>query len=258
LTVGRATSFFDFFTGEHLSSIYETAHSDANINLFAYTFSFGNGISASVSIEDPSTGNTGRYWGGPQSAVKMPDFVANVKIDQAWGSAQIMGALHQNYSSSAPAIGGLDKDKMGFAVGAGVKINLPALGASDELAIQAAYSKGAISYVSPDWYAGRDFYADFVAGNLRQVTAWAVAAGMTHGWTKTVSSAFTASYAKYDEPTATGNDYSQIDIGGNLTWAPVTGLSIIGELEYKKVDVVGATAPDTHGLVGFLRVKREF
>jgi len=79
-----------------------------------------------------------------------------------------------------------------------------------------------------------------------------------------VSSAITASYAKYDEPTAAGVDYKQFDIGGNVAWAPVTGLTITGELEYKNVDFANTVAvaraglADTNALVGFIRVRRDF
>jgi hypothetical protein len=259
LTAGRATSMFDFYTGDHLSSIFETAHSDANINLLAYTFSFGNGITATASVEDPTTGNTGRRWAGPYAGMHVPDLVGNVNIAQSWGSAQVMGALHQDYSSVAA--GGINSDKMGYAIAGGVKINLPMLGESDTLAMQAAYAKGAVSYVSPDWYAARDF---FVAGGaIQQVRTWGVAAGLTHGWTKTVSSSLTASYAKYDEPTAAGIDFHQWDVGGNVAWTPVSGLSFTTELEYKSVDFTGVPAAragltDTHALVGFLRVRRDF
>ena len=266
LTAGRANSFFDFYTGEHLSSMFETAHSDSIVNLIAYTFSLGNGISASVSIEDPTTGNGGnRRWGpwtlpiagytaAPFAGVKNPDYVANLNITQAWGSAQLMGALHQDYSGIAA--GGVDGSKMGWAVGAGAKINLPMLGASDVFGIQAAYSKGAISYVSPDWYGGRDFHT--LTGQIEQTKAWAVAAGLTHGWTKTLSSSLTGSYAKYDEASAFGVDYRQIDVGGNFAWAPVTGLTVTTEVEYKNVDFSNVIGADTHALVGFLRVRRDF
>ncbi len=258
LTAGRATSMFDFYTGDHLSSIFETAHSDTIINLLAYTFSFGNGITATLSIEDPSTGNGGgRRWGGPYAGVKVPDLVANLNLTQAWGSAQLMAALHQDYSSALVA-GGINGDKMGWAVGGGVKVNLPMLGASDVFGLQAAYSKGAISYVSPDWYQGQDFYAAGTA--IGQVTAWSIAAGLTHGWTSTLASSLTASYASYDEPAAFAPvDYKQFDIGANLAWTPVTGLSVIGEVEYKKVDFSVASAlADRDALVGFLRIRRDF
>ncbi|MDK9698162.1 MAG: porin [Siculibacillus sp.] len=262
LTAGRATSMFDFYTGDHLSSIYETAHSDTIINLLGYTFSFGNGISATVAIEDPSTGNgNGRRYdpAGVYGPVKHPDYVANVNIAQSWGSAQLMAAVHQNTSVAV-------SNKFGYAIGGGVKVNLPMLGASDTLSLQAAYSKGALSYVSPDWYNFGNYAAEdfFVAGGtIRQTAAWSIAGGITHGWTKTVSSALTASYANYDQPTAAGIDFRQFDIGGNLTWTPVTGLSIIGEVEYKNVDFTGVAAAraglvDRNGVVGFLRIRRDF
>jgi hypothetical protein len=265
LTAGRATSFFDFYTGDHLSSIFETAHSDAIVNLLGYTFTLGNGITASVSIEDPTTGNgLGRRVApgdnllgfSPYAGVKNPDYVANVNIAQAWGSAQVMAALHQDYSMAAAPVNGVDGSKMGWAVGAGAKINLPMLGEADVFSIQAAYAKGAIDYVSPDWYTGRDFFV--AGGKIEQTKAWAVAAGLTHGWTKTVSSSITGSYAKYDEPTAFGLDYRQIDVGGNVAWAPVTGLTMTTELEYKNVDFKNVVGADTHALVGFLRIRRDF
>ena len=267
LTAGRATSMFDFYTGDHLVSIFETAHSDSIVNLFAYTFSFGNGISASLSVEDPTTGNGyGRRWSvdptvntpgtSPYGAVKHPDYVANLNLTQAWGSAQVMAALHENTSSTLVALGaGNETSKMGYAVGAGVKVNLPMLGASDTLAVQAAYAKGAISYVSPDWYSGRDFYIDGF-GNIQQTKAWSVAAGMTHGWTKTLTSSLTASYGSYDEPF--GVDYKEWDVGGNLAWAPVTGLTITGEVEYKKVNFASPVILDRDAVVGFVRIRRDF
>jgi hypothetical protein len=274
LTAGRATSMFDFYTGDHLSSIFETAHSDSIVNLLAYTFSFGNGITATASIEDPTTGNgAGRRWSvdsnplsatfnqfgtSPYGAVKLPDIVGNLNIAQSWGSAQIMGVLHEDRTVLPAPV---QASKLGYAVGAGVKINLPMLGESDTLALQAAYSKGAISYVSPDWYMGSDFFVGGVS--IQQTRAWSVAGGLTHGWTKTVSSALTASYAKYDEPTATGVDFRQFDIGGNVAWTPVSGLTVTGEVEYKNVDFTGAGAArlglvDVNAIVGFLRVRRDF
>ena len=57
LTAGRSISFFDNgdLPTEHFGTL---RFSDApNLNLFAYTFSFGNGFSASIALEE------GRYAG---------------------------------------------------------------------------------------------------------------------------------------------------------------------------------------------------
>ena len=76
--------------------------------VLGYTAQFGNGLSATLAAEmrrmtqivnqaaqsasrtrRPFTAR--RLYGGFQA----PDIVANLRVDQAWGSAQIMGALHQ-------------------------------------------------------------------------------------------------------------------------------------------------------------------
>ncbi|NLH81332.1 MAG: hypothetical protein GX458_10885, partial [Phyllobacteriaceae bacterium] len=275
----------DFWTGNTYGSFFEPAHSDSNINLLGYTFAFGNGITASVAIEDPSTGSArGRngafsydklavgdalgsstYYGG----VKYPDLVANVNITQAWGSAQIMGALHNNYGSAksfkdalVPAtVYGVDKDKWGYAIGAGVTVNLPMLGAGDVASLQAVYSKGATDYAAAGYSSwNNDFFV--VGTTIEQSTAWSVGAGLTHNWTKTVSTAVEASYLKYDAANLDA-DYSQIDVQGNVVWAPVSGLTIGAEVEYRKVDFTSATTAaqgvkDGDAVVGLLRVQRKF
>ena len=264
LTAGRAQSFFDFWTGDTFGAWFEPAHSDTTVNLFGYTFAFGNGITASVSLEDPSTGSwNGRRIGSYYAGVKSPDVVANVNIAQAWGSAQIMAALHDGYS--ATSVGGLDTDKWGYAVGAGVKINLPMLGASDTLTLQGAYSKGAVSYAGPDF--GQDgtsalYIADMTmtgAGALEQNTAWSVSGALTHGWTKTLTSSLEASYAGFDVAKTAVGDFKQLDVQANLVWAPVAGLSVGPEIEYRHIDFSTATgSPDVHALVGMFRVQRNF
>ena len=78
--------------------------------------------------------------------VQWPDIVANLRVDQAWGAAQIMGAIHQvngGYfggtigggscaAGLAGAVGnvcsGHPQDEIGFAVGAGIKVNFPMIG----------------------------------------------------------------------------------------------------------------------------------
>src|SRR5207302_7880553 len=75
---------------------------------------------------------------GDYAAQQFPDIVANLRVDQAWGSAQLSGALHQvragyygNNTQSTIVAGpnaftGLaPDDKWGFAVAAGIVLNLP-------------------------------------------------------------------------------------------------------------------------------------
>jgi hypothetical protein len=83
--------------------------------------------------------------------------VANLRIDQAWGSAQIMGALHDvnatYYNNVAAGVGlvgnaaGHPDDKLGWAIGAGFKLNAPFIGVGDYLQTQFTYAVGALRYI---------------------------------------------------------------------------------------------------------------
>ncbi|NLH81333.1 MAG: porin, partial [Phyllobacteriaceae bacterium] len=129
LTAGRATSFFDFIEGGYNIGNIEPDSSDQRRNLLGYTQAFGNGITASLAIEDwstqddlPALKNYGYGW--QHEGVKYPDVVANVNITQAWGRAQVMGALHSVYGTSTTAVGvtsGVNSDKWGYAIGGGVE-----------------------------------------------------------------------------------------------------------------------------------------
>jgi hypothetical protein len=121
----------------------------------AYTAQFGGGFSATISAEErrmtnivgfgnAATGVSGAGYGGFQA----PDVVANLRVDQAWGSAQIMGALHEvNATYYDAAFAGHPSDKWGFAVGAGIKLNAPMIGPGDYFQAQVNYAEGASRYV---------------------------------------------------------------------------------------------------------------
>ena len=121
-TVGRSQSFFDLFT-------YGGAYSYHNVrvsgdtgasgqNLWAYTAQFGNGFSGTLSLEDPATRKgagtvdvPGAAFFGFNGAIvndngltinkarggfgfRVPDIIANLRVDQAWGFAGISASLH--------------------------------------------------------------------------------------------------------------------------------------------------------------------
>jgi hypothetical protein len=270
LTAGRAASFFDFYTGG-TNSVLHSSNSDARVNLLAYTFAFGNGITASLSLEDSSTSDESpqldvgarrgysalagaRNTNAGYAGVKTTDVVANVAIAQAWGSAQLMGALHDDY--------GVTGGKLGYAIGAGVKVNLPMLAAGDQLAAQVVYGKGALGYVFGTTRATGVNWVDFNddgLGNVTQSDAWTVSAGLTHNWTKTLGSTVMASYASYNDYAAVSTeDFKQIDAQANLVWKPVTNLAISGNVEYRYIDRDPAKGKDGGAYVGFLRVERTF
>jgi Porin subfamily len=237
-TAGKTASFFDF-DGQpysNQSNVWGSNQGGNGIPLFAYTAQFGNGVSASVSLENsiarrsailgPTTSgsathvnptstvsgvvhgsittSTSHTTGGAYAKQGWPDIVGNLRIDQSWGSAQVMGALHDvtatYYSAGSSAHPG---DKVGWAIGAGLKLNLPMTGVGDYAIAQFTYSKGAVNYAGSDYGAGGTAYfnvqkgfptvtstglgpvydATFGVGTgLDLTTAWSITGGYEHHW----------------------------------------------------------------------------
>ena len=170
-TMGRLPSMAAPSFGPTSNIGYEGADNRYEMNAMAYTASMGNGISATVGIEDGTSGNrdgiysvqgthknaaatytvdaaTGAYTavaavGGPvvnYGASQIPDAVAKFAIDQAWGSAYVSGILHQiNKDTYLYTNSGTD---LGYGVQGGAKINLPMLSAGDYLFANAVYASG--------------------------------------------------------------------------------------------------------------------
>lgn len=258
LTAGKYYSFFNFYTIPTYGAVFEAAHSDYNTIGAAYTFAFGNGFSASLSIEDSTFSQVGII-GGSYQAAKMPDIVANLRVDQGWGSAQIMGALHEvRKNGTSPR----DKNEMGWGVGAGVTVNLPMLAEGDTLGIQTAFTEGYLAGAAPNaWAAGGGGPADArynpARNKLDLANAWSIAAGFQHFWTPQISSSIGASYLTvWNIGKRFG--YDNWDIQGNVVYTPVAGLQFGAELEYKLKDPSRNGGSTSDSLLGMLRVQRDF
>jgi len=135
---------------------------DAGVNNIQYTYQFGNGISASVGIDQQeqidriglmnigvSNANIMGVYTNAYAAPTAPDVVGNVRLDQAWGLVQFSAAAHQltgDYYGTT-ALTGHPSDKWGFAVTGALQIkNLPT-GPGDDIKFSATYTDGAQRYV---------------------------------------------------------------------------------------------------------------
>ncbi|HEX3164079.1 MAG TPA: porin, partial [Pseudolabrys sp.] len=173
-TFGRAQSFFDFYSNPATSYWGAFPGSDTGDGgwfVMGYTAQFGNGFSATLAAEAPRKtvivdgfpGSTTTLPSNTYGGFQVPDVVANLRVDQAWGSAQIMGALHQvnatYYVGSGSPVSSLASghpdDKLGWVVGAGIKLNAPMIGQGDYFQAQVNYTEGALRYVfqttQPSW-----------------------------------------------------------------------------------------------------------
>jgi hypothetical protein len=172
ITVGKTQSFFDFYANALNYSTLVVTGSDTGhgINLFAYTAQWGGGFSSTVSLEDNNHRRTGLWDAstnpltiaaipgvaiptyGNYAAAKYPDIVANLRVDQPWGSAQVMAAVHDASGSCYGVFcnpGGVNtdaQDATGWAVGAGVQFNLP-WAQGDQFWVQGTWARGAASYI---------------------------------------------------------------------------------------------------------------
>ena len=182
-TIGHSASFFDFYSigaNQYGVVTFGSDSGDGGWDVFAYTAQFGSGFSGSISAEVQrrtyiSYAGTGFGGGGSGLGTAgglpffgatlstnyeghdYPDVVANLRVDQPWGSAQIMGALHNvaatyygNPATFVPTLetSGHPSDKLGFAAGVGIKLNADMIGKGDYFQIEGDYTQGASRYSS--------------------------------------------------------------------------------------------------------------
>lgn len=240
LTFGHATSFFDYFTGQAYMGVVGRNWSDTTVNLAAYTAAFGNGFSATLSIEDGDFRQSGAYGGN-----RIPDVVANLRVDQGWGSAQLSGALHH----VNPAVN-TTKNHTGYAIQGGVTINLPMLSSKSNIAFQAAYADGAMSYLGAP-----STVSDYNGNKTNK--GYNFGGGIYHQATSTVGLALDGSYL-YVDVANSAFDASRWAIDGSVVWEPVSGLQIGADMGYASTDVKKTKTGDLDELLFGVRVQRTF
>ncbi len=288
-TLGKATSYFDHYSAP-ASSYNATVTGDTGDGgwiVAAYTAQFGGGMSATIAAEEPrrttvlkdtinAQANFTTTGGvtGTNSYVQQraPDVVANLRLDQAWGSFQIMGALHDvgsGYYSSSNIASGHPDDKLGWAAGAGLRLR-PPTGVFD---IQATYSEGATRYhihaqgTVPGFYqfssnqgAGTVGNLGFgllsdgtfsgAGGDIQLTTAWSVNASYDHRWNPKLKTSIYGSYMDISyNATATAIllpapyslDWQFWYIGSRTQWDVTKGLYMGFDVLYQKL--ISASGP---------------
>ena len=254
-TGGRAISFFDLIAFD--SYVYSTPRANLGstnsngINVFAYTWQLGNGASFSVSAEDScasfptSTTGNGRQclvanagiagslgvnaitW--DNAGYNVPDIVAAARVDQAWGSAQVMGAYHRvagGYYGSTSSFNqnlGHPGDEAGWAVGAGFVLKDVLGMKGDTFGVQGQFTEGAMGYLTANGLGALEGFSGgangfgnsagfssvtdgiFTTGSsIELTTGWTVAGVYEHHWTPEWKTSVWGGYVKvtYDDTAA--------------------------------------------------------
>jgi len=263
LTAGRAITMFD--NGDIDAQTFRGVrwNDQPTVNMLAYTFSFGNGFSATLSLEEGEFDGISTFADATDISAgqRMPDVVANVRYAGTWGSAQLSGALHQLRSVAlfdAAGVGFIPDTEYGFAVSGQFNFNLPMLGAGDNIWLAATYADGALGYLGFSSTEVRDAAVD-VDGDIDTTKGWQVAGGIRHFWTPEIRQNVFASYAKVEYGAGLdGFDFNEWQLGTNVIWSPVSGLNIGAEVQYINQDFDLAGADNDDFWTARLRVQRDF
>jgi porin-like protein len=187
-TFGKAVSMFDpqWALSKPLtsSSFIPGSNQMTGLPMLAYTASFGDGWSATVGLEDaqpyrssgvvntsnpflgpfgsnslaPTYGTaTNSFVGNAQIGDHVPDIVANLRLDQAWGSVHVAAAAHEvhgTYYTAALSDSGKPDSTWGYAVTGAFELkNLPT-GVGDSFKVEGSFANGAPRYNFGNNYDG--------------------------------------------------------------------------------------------------------
>jgi len=154
------------YPGNNASCLLGGHDTVTGVNNIQYTAQFGNGVSGTIGLDDPTVFNRTAVYnlstglsavgttGNAYAGVHAPDVVGNIRVDQAWGLFQISAAAHNvdasyNILTATTAqptalseISGHPDDKWGGSVMAALQIKNIPTGPGDDIKIDASWAKG--------------------------------------------------------------------------------------------------------------------
>jgi hypothetical protein len=259
-TLGKTASFYDFFNTSKYTLQTNFLYQDFGgfgVNTWGYTQQLGNGLAATIAVQDPSPYEKPLVDVAPPGAFAtastttanvfniaaaasnnnanagtlVPDIVAAIRVDQAWGGAQIAGIARDDratyYSNTFNGvISGSDHpdDKWGWAGMAGLELNLqnflPWFAKGDSIAFQGQYCVGSVMTCSNNsgtrfadvgWslinvnkiglgWEDDGYFANTKATGatgLQLTTAWNVLGAIQHYWVPEIRTSLYAAYLNY-------------------------------------------------------------
>jgi hypothetical protein len=189
-TMGKAVSQFDTpwtgYPGNNTSFLLGGEDDVTGVNQLSYTADFGQGITAAISVQDPSNYYQGGLYNtsqGPTATfanisgnpvpvtvqglatqqllqgipgansyggMAAPDIVGQIRVDQAWGLFQASVAahnIHASYYTASNETTGHPSDAWGWAGQLGLSIKNIPTGAGDTINMTVGYANGASRYV---------------------------------------------------------------------------------------------------------------
>ena len=167
-TIGKAVSAFDAPWTAYPGNIYDGlvggSGTVTGVNQFTYTAEFGQGVSASFSAQDPTaytqagnfnvgaigTSALGAFGTSDIAGTNIPDLIATVQVDQAWGLFKASFVAHDNHAAYYGPLGtelnGHPDDRFGWAGQLSLQIKNIPTGPGDVINMQGVYTDGATRY----------------------------------------------------------------------------------------------------------------
>jgi Porin subfamily len=285
LTVGRVTPVFEHgFNAHHFAVAGGTTgglggFSDIfYVNSIGYTANFGGGFSATVALDSSKERQSAIVTGAGALATlggqAMPDVVAALAYDAAWGSVKLSGAAHQVRGG---LVNRVNDSKIGYAGQLAAKINLPFLAKGSNIWAAASVASGASSYtgwqnagavqVGQYSFNSTDAVID-AAGKLHLTSSWGIGGGIQAFVTPTVWVGLAGSYGVHDQFGAR-NTLKGTTAMATVGWQPVAGFLIGGEVAYRAISGGGLTSATTgtagavagaskNDITGRIRFQRDF
>ncbi|OKL43686.1 hypothetical protein A3843_13800 [Pseudovibrio exalbescens] len=240
ILIGRESSIFDGFTGAVDMGIIDRNLSDKSTLQVTLMKSFGNGVSAALSVEDSS------YRAGDKNSA---NFVGMLGISQGWGSFEVAGALHNPIDNGAfgipggAGVAGKAENDYGYAVRGTATFNLDMIAPGDAFVFQAAYADSAASYLN----ANADDFG-FVDVNGKKAGAafldmlgakgYALGAGFSHYWTPEIATSIDGSYASLTSDFLGSDiDWDRWAVDASIGWYPVSGMVVALEAGFANSDL---------------------
>jgi hypothetical protein len=283
-TLGKTLSFFDIFTYSGVYAYHDPkVTGDTTVSnglpVWAYTAQFGNGVTGTLSLEDPAVGHgraqvvdanvpgffavNGVVVGDTAFAqttvgvtgMRMPDIVVNSRVDQAWGFAGVSAVLHDAsggyYGNPNNVNNGHPADKVGWAAAVGGKLNLPG---GDSVGANFCYSEGAASYCSRQQNSqnynastsvGVGWISDgvFALGTEVELTrVWSAMVAYEHIWNPRWKTSWFGGYLNVNYNDRATDILNSALVAGSVCPRPFAG--IVGNFSAIRADIGNSCNPD--------------
>ncbi|MCQ8781124.1 porin [Mangrovibrevibacter kandeliae] len=244
LTMGYLDSLWTTRDGLLIDEDY--AVGDYTANRASYTFTFGGGFDATISLEDDGSGD----W--------TPDVLAQLGYAGGWGEAYITGAYDEQVDG---LFGTADDDDGSFALKAGILLK-DLFVADSQFKVEGTYAFDPNVYNTDDGLGTFDI-SEFGIENQSfdpLPLEWSIGAGYAQGFGR-VGVAVAAQYLKTFDFTYAGSNTEldiyrgAVDVGYELT----KNFDVLAEVRYTYLDGDRAAGDfDADQTAGFLRFQRNF